>query len=232
MGVSPHSIHNMRSVLALFALLALAAVAQASLVPSSPVLTSKTLLRPAADPEYCPTCVSFMDQSIDQLLNIIANGGVLGGCNTLCSYLNQQLEEVVCNLLCDYVGIQAFIKLVDTIDPDSIYICEELSVCPISRNASASFKQLSVNPSRGSQGTTFVVLPPDGFAIEGGTLLVNVQPGVYGAKFEVQTQPSEQEPFSPGQYIVQAAVCEGTCGSSHPYTKTLTKSQTSFYITQ
>jgi hypothetical protein len=52
----------MRSVLALFALLALAAVAQASLVPSSPVLTSKTLLRPAANPEWCPTCVSFMDQ--------------------------------------------------------------------------------------------------------------------------------------------------------------------------
>jgi hypothetical protein len=60
--VSPHNIHTMRSVLALFALLALAAVAQAWLVPSSPVLTSKTLLRPAADPEWCPTCVSFMDQ--------------------------------------------------------------------------------------------------------------------------------------------------------------------------
>jgi hypothetical protein len=51
--------HNMRSVLALFALLA---VAQASLIPSSPVLTSKALQRPAADPEWCPTCVSFMDQ--------------------------------------------------------------------------------------------------------------------------------------------------------------------------
>ncbi|ELR22616.1 uncharacterized protein ACA1_034610 [Acanthamoeba castellanii str. Neff] len=231
----------MRSVLALFALLALAAVAQASLIPSSPVLTSKALQRPAADPEWCPTCVSFMDQSIDQLLNIIANGGVLGGCNTLCGYLNQQLEEVVCNLLCDYVGIQAFIKLVDTIDPDSIYICEELTVCPISRNASASFKQLSVSPSRGSQGTTFVVealfqvnntIGTGELDVVGGTLLVNVKPGVYGAKFEVQTQPSEQEPFSPGQYIVQAAVCEGTCGSSHPYTKTLTKAQTSFYITQ
>jgi hypothetical protein len=123
-------------------------------------------------------------------------------------------------------------------------------VCPISTNSSAVFRTLAVNPTRAPQGTTFVVevafqvnstigtgeldvviLPPVGFAIEGGTLLVNVQPGFYGAKFSVSTQASEQEPFVPGPYQVQAAICEGTCGSSHPYTKTLAKASTQFFIT-
>lgn len=123
-------------------------------------------------------------------------------------------------------------------------------MCPISRNASASFNSLEVRPTSAPQGTTFqihavfvvsntigtgeidvVVLPPNGFPIEGGSLLVNVKPGVYPATFSVETQPSEQEPFFPGKYLVQAVVCEGSCGSSHPYTKTLAKATAQFIVT-
>lgn len=47
------------------------------------------------------------------------DAGVIGGCGELCQLLeqavkvNSSLVEVVCDLLCDYVGIEAFIKLVD-----------------------------------------------------------------------------------------------------------------------
>jgi hypothetical protein len=59
---------------------------------------------------------------------------VLGGCSDLCSYLPTQLEATVCNLLCDVVGIEAFIDLVTDADPDPIWLCEEVDVCPISDN--------------------------------------------------------------------------------------------------
>ena len=53
-----------------------------------------------------------MTETIDQLLNAIANGGVIGGCTELCENLNGRIEEEVCNVLCDIIGIEAFIKLV------------------------------------------------------------------------------------------------------------------------
>lgn len=53
-----------------------------------------------------------MDQTINILLNVILNGGVIGSCGKLCSYLPNQVEVTVCNLLCSYVGIKEFIKLV------------------------------------------------------------------------------------------------------------------------
>lgn len=57
--------------------------------------------------------VSFTSQAIDQLLNIIVNVGVLGSCGALCSYLPNKIEATVCNLLCDYVGIDEFVKIVE-----------------------------------------------------------------------------------------------------------------------
>jgi len=54
-----------------------------------------------------------MDQSINILLNIILNAGVIGSCEALCSYMPNQIEATICNLLCDYVGITEFIKIIE-----------------------------------------------------------------------------------------------------------------------
>merc|ERR1719487_3158892 len=77
-------------------------------------------MKPKAD--LCPLCVNIMDQTINQLLNIILNVGVLGSCNALCSYLGDYGQIVVagCNLLCDYVGITEFIALIEAADLDPI----------------------------------------------------------------------------------------------------------------
>jgi len=195
--------------------------------------------------------VSFMVQSINELLNIIANVGVLGGCSDLCSYLPTQLEAVVCNFVCDIVGIEAFVDLVTDADPDPIWICEMVDICPINDNAAAKIVSLTITPLSGPQGTNFnvsaiyvvtnsigtgevdfVVLPPNGFPFGAGGLVVMQPPGRYEATFgPISTQPSEQEPFGPGGYPVQFAVCEGSCGSTHSHSFTLDVKTTNFTIT-
>lgn len=56
-----------------------------------------------------------------ELLNIIANVGVIGGCEDICSKLPQKFEAVACDLVCDYVGIDEFVKIITEIDPDPVY---------------------------------------------------------------------------------------------------------------
>eukprot|EP01090_Pellita_catalonica_P007125 TRINITY_DN17736_c0_g1_i1.p1 TRINITY_DN17736_c0_g1~~TRINITY_DN17736_c0_g1_i1.p1 ORF type:complete len:263 (+),score=40.87 TRINITY_DN17736_c0_g1_i1:60-791(+) len=205
-----------------------------------------------ADPALCPTCVEFMSEAISELLNIIANGGVIGGCGELCSLIPLGgVEIAVCNLLCDIVGIEAFITLIDDVDPDPVWICMELDVCPINDNAAANILSLTVNPGQGPQGTTFeidmvynvtntiatgqaefLILPPGAMPFGTGGLLVEQKPAVYRVGLKFTATPSESEPFMAGKYKVQAAVCEGSCGSIHSHSKVLSVSASSFNITQ
>lgn len=45
------------------------------------------------------------------------DAGVVGGCEELCQLLEEkvhsQLAEVVCDILCDYVGIKEFINIIE-----------------------------------------------------------------------------------------------------------------------
>jgi hypothetical protein len=36
---------------------------------------------------------------------------VIGGCADLCGYLPNQVEQAACDLICDYFGIEGFMKL-------------------------------------------------------------------------------------------------------------------------
>merc|ERR1719239_1925200 len=74
--------------------------------------------------DLCPLCVQFTGEALNTLLNLILNGGVVGGCGTLCQALatktgNQILGEV-CNVLCDIVGVEEFVKLIEKADLDQI----------------------------------------------------------------------------------------------------------------
>merc|ERR1712232_83503 len=204
----------------------------------------------APEAEWCNVCVSFMDQAIGELLNIIANGGVIGGCGDLCGQLPNQVEATVCDLLCDYVGIEAFIKLIQ-VDPDPIYICEELDACPSSDSARARGLSFTANPKSAAVGATieltfaFQILnqtgtgqvliqitPPGGMSMSGGELIVGLKPGSYAVRMQLSTQPSQQQNFPAGQYQCQGFVCEGTCGSSHPHSYTMATLNTTFTLTQ
>jgi hypothetical protein len=41
-----------------------------------------------------------------------AEGGVIGSCGELCGYLNNEIEATVCDLICDYVGVEEFVNLI------------------------------------------------------------------------------------------------------------------------
>eukprot|EP01133_Synstelium_polycarpum_P008144 gene8144-9559_t len=188
--------------------------------------------------DLCPTCIDFMGDSLQELIDIIMNGGVMGSCSDLCGKLPGSAEQVVCDLLCAYVGIEEFIKIINAADPDPIYMCELISVCPIRDNGAANVTNVQISPTSGPQGTQFDitvtfqvtaelgtgqiainVIDPIGESFGGANVLVNTAVGQYNTQFQFTATPSEQEPFQPGNYEVQAAICEGTCGSIHPHAK-------------
>jgi len=201
--------------------------------------------------DFCPYCVTFMNDAIDELLNAILNGGVIGGCGTLCSYLSNQIEQAACNLLCDYVGIQAFIEAINVTDPDPIYACQETDLCPVVNGGAVKILEASVVPKQGPTGSNFnitfeyqvtsptgpglvavTIVPPDAFPFGEAEFTEGQAVGGYELVFELSTQPSEDEPFDAGSYIVQLAVCEGDCTTDHPYGGVYAQTQTSFSITQ
>ena len=77
----------------------------------------------------------------------------------------------------------------------------------------------------------FGILPPAGMPFGDGEVVILQKPGNYGVKLSFTATPNEEQPFSPGQYVVQSAVCEGTCGSIHKWTETLSTKNANFTIT-
>eukprot|EP01114_Cavostelium_apophysatum_P013930 TRINITY_DN347_c0_g1_i1.p1 TRINITY_DN347_c0_g1~~TRINITY_DN347_c0_g1_i1.p1 ORF type:complete len:256 (-),score=44.20 TRINITY_DN347_c0_g1_i1:101-868(-) len=200
--------------------------------------------------DMCPFCVDFMNEAIDELLNAILNGGVVGGCEGLCAMVPNTILSMGCNLVCDYVGIDAFMEAINVTDPDPIYICQELDLCPIVNGGAVTINTASATPPKGPQGTTFDfqfvytvtsptgpglvqvdVIPPDAFPFGEGEFEEGQPTGKYAVQFSLQAQPSEQEPFDAGEYYVQFAVCAGDCTTVHPYGGVYASVNTSFVIT-
>jgi len=177
----------------------------------------------------------------------------LGTCSGLCEQLSNNLEATICSLICDYVGITEFVNVLDDIDPDPIFYCEELDLCPVALHAKGKITSVVVQPPFGPSGTTFNiqisyqitnatgtstlevdVYPPssDGGSPFGDAELLGSLPvGKYSADFQLTASPSEQEPFSPGIYKTNILLCEGTCNSIHSYAYTLDSKATQFQIT-
>jgi len=216
------------------------------------ITPSQNIAKTANNLKYdlCPFCVNFLGQVFDNLINAILNAGVLGTCGAVCSQLPNQLEQVACDLLCDYVGIEAFIDLVNYEDPDPIYVCQYWDVCNHTEGGQVTIHRTFVTPPKGPAGTTFVmslqytvvkatsvggievaVYPPDSFPFGGGAFVEGQAPGNYEVDFELQAVPSEQEPLNPGVYQVFWAICAGDCSTSHPWGGVYAESNTTFSIT-
>lgn len=201
----------------------------------------------------CTTCVSFAEQNINNLLNIILNSGVIGSCGALCSKLPNSAEQTICSLLCDVVGVEAFIHLIDHVDLDPIWFCEEIKICPVqdcTTQQCVTINSLASQPSQGPSGQTFniqlaytvinntgtgeidfEIIDPSGQAFGDGVVIPGYFQGSYGINLQVNTQPTEDEPFSPGTYTVVVYICEGECGSKLSHSRVLSTQQTSFEIT-
>ncbi|XP_069116842.1 countin-3-like [Argopecten irradians] len=210
--------------------------------------------------DLCPTCIQFMGQAIDALLNIILNGGVVGTCGALCQALGSKTSkalEEVCDVLCDLVGVEEFIKLIQKADLDPIYFCEILKTCPINDNGDAKITTFTVTPSSGPQGTFRIdfgytsvngtgtgeiileVDTVDGIPVESGFIHELAQPGDYTSSFSLKAEPDPNcdptqqpcEQWMPGNYGVKIAICNGECGSKHPHSAVYDEGMTNFTIT-
>ena len=157
----------------------------------------------------------------------------------------------VCDVICDFVGIEELSKLINEEDPDPIYICEEINICTPVDNGIAKITNTTVSPSSGPAGTTFnlgfvykvinktgpgylvvEVGSSDGSSSAGDGAFVDVQePGMYQIAFQLDTTPSDDNPFNPGQYEVEFAVCEGDCTTKHKWGGIYDEATAGFTIT-
>jgi len=229
---------NCKQLLACFAIVLL----------MSPLSSARSLRNDLTNLDFCPVCVTFMGQSLTELINIIANIGVVASCTQLCNYLQSEMEIVVCDTLCSGVGITIFVELIKAMEPspDPIYICKEMDACSSSLYASVKITKFDVDPTSGLKGTKFAldglysVLNSTGtgqinlyLQEKGGNqtniysqLIEDLAVGFYDLKNTVVT-----DQFSTGKYSVTFEICEGTCGSTWPGTKTLASTFTNFTIT-
>jgi len=192
--------------------------------------------QPTANPKECPTCVNLMIQGLDILVNALANGGVIGGCEGLCSYLPTRVEAGLCDAICIYAGVEEFVKLLNSTDPDPIFMCESIGICPVSDTAAASIISVVVGPASAPLGSTFYInmtfailnetgtgtlemwaVPPntpydDGFGEEG--LMIQTPPGTYQVSFQIDTKGGD---FVYGTYNCSVWLCEGYCDSIHKH---------------
>jgi len=198
--------------------------------------------------DFCPVCVTFMGQSLTELINIIANIGVVASCTQLCNYLQSEMEIVVCDTLCSGVGITIFVEMIKAMEPspDPIYICTEMEACQSSAYANVKITKFTIDPPSGARGTKFIV---DGLYTvlnqtgtgqmnlylqeKGGNqtnifsqLIEDLSVGFYDMKNTIAT-----DQFTNGKYSVTFEICEGTCGSTWPGTKTLATTFENFTIT-
>lgn len=159
----------------------------------------------------------------------------------------------MCGLLCDVVGVDAFVTLLQDTDPDPIASCQTLDQCGFNDAAAANITVLDVLPKSGPQGTKFNInlffkvtneiatgtlalniVPPSSSpaqAIENGNLLVNVPPGVYSLAGTLDTSmTSSMMPWTSGNYGVYGLVCDGSCGSKWAHSGLLSQRQTFFAV--
>ncbi|EGC29111.1 hypothetical protein DICPUDRAFT_43294 [Dictyostelium purpureum] len=200
--------------------------------------------------DECNMCIDFVNSSLNDLINIILNSGVIGSCADLCGKLPNNILADGCDLLCDYIGITEFVKLLSEEDPDPIYICELTKICSYNDNANATITDLAINPVNGTVGGTFTIgvaftvsntiatgeiafgiVDPQGNSFGDAVVVVQATPNQYSSSFQFQATPSEQEAFPSGEYELIMQVCEGSCGSPHPHSKLLSQQSTNFTIT-
>jgi len=212
--------------------------------------------------DLCPTCILFAEDSLNVLLNIILDSGILGTCQTVCQALatktGSAILGTICDLVCDIVGIDEFIHIIEKADLDPIWYCEMAKLCPVNDHGDAKIKTFAITPPSGRKGTTFNIdlsfqtvngtgtgqleidiKTPDKIPLGADFLLEAKKPGTYGERISLKAQPDPQcdptmepcEQWLPGTYTVTIYVCNGECGSKHPHSSIYDTATGTFTIT-
>ena len=93
--------------------------------------------------DLCPTCIDEAVEAINVILNVILDEGIVESCQKLgdivANKTKSELIGTICNLACDAVGIDEFIRLIISFDLDPIWYCEMAHMCEGKRNRSLDF---------------------------------------------------------------------------------------------
>ncbi|XP_003383827.1 PREDICTED: countin-1-like [Amphimedon queenslandica] len=215
---------------------------------------------PNADYKYCGLCINFADQFLQNLLNLILNVGVIGGCTDLCGMLpGSNVEKEVCEVLCSVAGFYEFVQIIQEADLDPIYYCELLNQCEIKDDGDATITDLTVKPKLVPRGSTFEISftfatkngtgtgevylgidTRDGIPLDSSELLKPLPAGQsVSTDGTVSAEPGRYcieegicEEWIPGNYTIVVAVCNGQCGSNHPHSQLYDLKRLSFNITE
>jgi len=108
------------------------------------------------DIDLCEPCVEFAGEALQELLNLILNKAVVGSCGKLCSALVNATHNpklgTPCTILCDLVGIKAFVNWIQKADLSPYYDCEELGVCKTNDYGDATITSWLATPSELAAG--------------------------------------------------------------------------------
>jgi hypothetical protein len=186
---------------------------------------------------------------MNQLIQLAAQGGVIGGCGDLCGLLPNSLESTACSLICDYVGINAFSDALNYVDPDPVFTCMLIDICPKTLTASAVVVEAQLTPTGGKVGTSFnlgvqwnttspiatgqLAVVINGGQIDGlGTsqMIYGEADGTYSANFAFDTKPTKDNAWADGDYQISFVLCEGECGSVHEYSYTVLEQNIAFTL--
>jgi len=233
-----------------FLLFALVVVASATSLNMNRV----TIVKPAhsnESPAECSACVQLMDQGLNILLNEILSGGVIASCGALCGKIPEKALALTCDVVCGYVGIKEFIRILNKTDPDPIYYCQELKTCPIVVGGAVKITNMTAHPISGPVGTKFEIAIdftvinatstgmiiteiaiPDNEPLEDDELSTGLPPNQYNSKFALNTADNKNNDWYPGTYKINFAICAGDCTTAHPNGGIYDQASTTFVITQ
>jgi len=175
-------------------------------------LAKPAFTKPTVRVDLCPTCINVAEQSINILLNLILDTGIIGSCQTLCTALEQKTGKeiigVICEIACDGVGIAEFIKLLENSDLDPIYYCEIARFCPVKDDGDCNITRFSILPATGVKGQTFTIgityvtingtgtgeldidiHTPDRIPLGAGFLIEAKKPGTYSETITIKAAP-------------------------------------------
>jgi len=200
--------------------------------------------------DLCPYCVELLSESMNTLIAVIVDGGILVSCKDLCSYLDSTWQQILCNVVCDYVGLSKFIQFMEYADPDPIFICQVWELCPHVSGGAVNITDVEISPPAAEHGTIFVLImeytvlnhtsvgnivytvtPPIGYPYSSGEFTEGQDPGMYSVGWNLATNSSTEEPWFPGEYKVEFMVCAGDCSTDHPWGGIYDSKLTYFRIT-
>jgi len=182
--------------------------------------------------EVCMDCVTFMQANLVSLMNIVTKIGVADTCSKICDMLNDSVDVVACESLCEAVNVTFFWQMFVSVGINPIWACEMLSACAAAKCPAVSFTAALVSPEAGPPGTTFefkmqftvvnetgvgetafvIYYPIDGTHNELGYISQQVFPNYSPGEYVITLPFPTNASFVTGKYLIIFDLCSGACG--------------------